>query len=346
MCSELQPNIDFFLGRLGFRLDRISPADDPRLALISGHGLVLELRRDAEDSAGHVRMVCADPVAFAGEGGALIAPNGTRIELLDAQSVLDLPVGTQELTVTRAGEHANWITGRAGMHYRDLIPGRWGGRFIASNIKLPDGGPTPDSVHFHSIRFQMIFCTRGWVRVVYEGQGPPFVLEAGDAVLQPAGIRHRVLESSVGMEVVEIACPAEHDTYLDHELLLPTAGLWQDRVYSGQRFVRHIAREAQRQAWELAGYEYRDVVIAEATGGLAGARVVSAVGEPQMGQTLRTAEEFHLLYVLNGSVRLEGAGEDAIALEPDDCVALPAGLDLALVAGSPNLELLEIRLPG
>ncbi|MFT7678939.1 MAG: hypothetical protein ACI8QC_002938, partial [Planctomycetota bacterium] len=24
MCSELQPNIDFFLGRLGFRLDRIS----------------------------------------------------------------------------------------------------------------------------------------------------------------------------------------------------------------------------------------------------------------------------------------------------------------------------------
>ncbi|MGK0219996.1 MAG: putative cupin superfamily protein [Planctomycetota bacterium] len=86
--------------------------------------------------------------------------------------------------------------------------------------------------------------------------------------------------------------------------------------------------------------------MAEATGGLAGARVVSAVGEPQMGQTLRTAEEFHLLYVLNGSVRLEGAGEDAIALEPDDCVALPAGLDLALVAGSPNLELLEIRLPG
>lgn len=346
LCSELQPNIDFFLERLGFRLERISPADDPRMALIFGHGLLIELRRGANEAGSSLRLACADPVAFAAGEGALVAPNGTRIELLDAQPVLDIPIGKSELVVTRAGEAAKWITGRAGMHYRDLIPGRWGGRFIASNIKLPDGGPVPDSVHFHSIRLQMIFCTRGWVRVVYEGQGPPFVLEAGDAVLQPANIRHRVLESSAGMEVLELACPAEHDTHLDHELVLPTAGLWPERVYSGQRFVRHIAREAHRQAWDLQGYEYRDLGITRATDGVAGAKVVSAVGEPRAGQTWRTAAEFQLLYVLAGRVQLEGASAAPITLERDDCVALPAGLDLALVAGSPDLEFLEIRLPG
>ena len=53
----------------------------------------------------------------------------------------------------------------------------------------------------------MIAVRRGWVRVVYEDQGEPFVMEAGDLVLQPPGIRHRVLESSPGLEVVEITLP-------------------------------------------------------------------------------------------------------------------------------------------
>jgi quercetin dioxygenase-like cupin family protein len=41
----------------------------------------------------------------------------------------------------------------------------------------------------------MIYCHRGWVRVVYEDQGEPFVMHPGDCVLQPPGIRHRVLEA-------------------------------------------------------------------------------------------------------------------------------------------------------
>jgi hypothetical protein len=44
---------------------------------------------------------------------------------------------------------------------------------------------------------------------------------AGDMVLQPPGIRHRVLESSPGLEVVEISCPALHETFADHEMELP-----------------------------------------------------------------------------------------------------------------------------
>ena len=53
------------------------------------------------------------------------------------------------------------------------------------------GGPVPDWVHFHKVRFQLIYCWHGWVRVVYEDQGDPFVLQAGDCVIQPPQIRHR-----------------------------------------------------------------------------------------------------------------------------------------------------------
>lgn len=42
---------------------------------------------------------------------------------------------------------------------------------------------------------------RGWVRVLYEGEAAPVVMEAGDLVLQPPGIRHQVLESSDHLEV-------------------------------------------------------------------------------------------------------------------------------------------------
>jgi hypothetical protein len=48
------------------------------------------------------------------------------------------------------------------MQYRDLLPSRLGGRYIASHIRIPDGGPVPDYVHYHRVRFQMIFCKAGW----------------------------------------------------------------------------------------------------------------------------------------------------------------------------------------
>ena len=71
------------------------------------------------------------------------------------------------------------------MEYRDLLPDRLGGRLIASHIRIRDGGPVPDYVHYHAIDFQLIYVRAGWVRVVYEDQGPPFVMHAGDCVVQP-----------------------------------------------------------------------------------------------------------------------------------------------------------------
>ena len=111
------------------------------------------------------------------------------------------------------------------MVYRDLLPEREGGRFIASHITIADGGPVPDYVHHHDIRFQVIHCVRGWVRVVYEDQGEPFTMHAGDTVLQPPHIRHRVLESSPGLEVFEVTAPAEHPTFVEHDITLPTGAV-------------------------------------------------------------------------------------------------------------------------
>ena len=164
------------------------------------------------------------------------------------------------------------------MLYRDLIPGRLGGRFIASHISIPDGGPVADWVHFHKIRFQMIFCRRGWVRLVYEDQGPPFLFKAGDCVLQPPRIRHRVLESSDAFEVVEIGCPALHETLADHAMELPTATLAPDRDFGGQRFLHAVAAATPWTPHGAAGFEARETGMAAATGGLADVRTIRPAG--------------------------------------------------------------------
>jgi quercetin dioxygenase-like cupin family protein len=343
-CDDLAATLPFFTDTLGFQLDVISPADDPTSALLSGYGLRVRLEpgEGDGDDAGHLRLRGAEPGMVAGGQHQLVAPNGTRVELVAADVSVVLPPLVPSFVVTRAGT-AGGVTGRAGMQYRDLIPDRQGGRFIASLIGIPEGGPVPDYVHFHRIRFQMIYCRRGWVRVVYQDQGPPFVLEAGDCVLQPPEIRHRVLEASPGLEVIELTSPAVHDTYVDHDLDLPTPDLRTDRTFGGQRFVRHQAGRAHWSPWRLDGYEARDLGLAVATDGLASAHVARlhhaapAVADHHDG-------ELRFLFVLEGSLALDCDGEP-LALGDGDAVVIPAGIEHALTEPSPDLELLEVALP-
>lgn len=345
-CAELQPNLDYFVERLGFRLERISPADDPRSALLSGHGLRLLLQRGEDSPGTQLQLACSDPTLSGADAGALVAPNGTRIELVDFDPKLTVPAGRQELVVNRAGAAIAWITGRAGMQYRDLIPSRLGGRFIASHIRIPDGGPVPDNVHYHAIRFQMIYCAQGWVRVVYEDQGPPFVLSAGDCVLQPPQIRHRVLESSDGLEVIELACPAEHDTCLDHDLSLPTPDLRPQREFGGQRFSRHQAGEATWAPLFHEGLESRDTGIAAASMGIAGARVVRATGKPASPTQWQHGGELLFAYVLAGRLGVDGLQEDRVTLESGDSMVVPADMACSLATWTDDMELLDVQFPG
>jgi quercetin dioxygenase-like cupin family protein len=335
----------------------IVPADSPRTAVVSGYGVTLRLEAEMEVAANPapvvLRLLCdlsSMPAEAVREAIPLDGPGVIRMEIVNAQSKIHLPDGVQEFVVSRMDANAVWKEGRAGMQYRDLIPGRLGGRFIASHVRIPNGGETPDYVHFHKVRFQMIYCKVGWVRVVYEDQGPSIVLHAGDCVLQPPEIRHRVLDASPGLEVIEIACPAVHETYADHYLQLPTPRILPERLYGGQRFVLHRASEAGWIPWIIDSFESRDTGITAATTGLASVRVVRSTGNPTAvrtisnGPTIRHTGEFLFLFVLNGELALDSFEKGNHQLKEGDSCVLPAGLEYTLRANA-DLEMLEVRLP-
>jgi mannose-6-phosphate isomerase-like protein (cupin superfamily) len=338
-CTDLDAAL-VLLDSLGFRLESVFPADDPAVAVIEGHGVRLRLERDAAVPAPVVRLVCRDPSAIAGGARELALPGGARIELVGEGAGFELPPLAPSYAVSRARDAAAWRVGRAGMQYRDLIPDRQGGRFIASHIRVPGGGPVPDYVHYHAIRFQMIYCHRGWVSVVYEDRGESFVMEPGDCVLQPPRIRHRVLECSPGLEVIELGSPARHETRADHELALPSGPEVRERDHDGQRFVRHRAGLARWEPAAHAGWIARDLGIAAATAGLASARVLRPA---TAGARLADRHAGELLWgcVLRGAALLDGEHR----LEEVDAFTVPAGRPFELAAATADLEWLLVTVP-
>ncbi len=344
---DLHADLAFFRERLGFRLESIFPADDPAQAVLSGHGMRLRLERGAAEVPGAIRLHCEDPDALGNGAQELLAPNGTRIELRDLHPRLHCPPTRHALVVQRQGaEGGTWGVGRAGMQYRDLIPGRLGGAIIASHIRIPEAGPVPDDVHYHIAAFQLIYCYRGWVDLVYEDQGPPFRLEAGDCLIQPPQIRHRVLESSAGLEVIEIAVPAEHLTALDHTLELPTGHLRPDRDFGGQRFCCHRAGDAVWRPGRLPGFSACNTGIAAATGGVANAQVARRTrGGTDAEETSHDADIL-FTFVLEGGMTLRVPERETSALRAGDAFVLPPGLRSAYERCTDDLELLEVSMPG
>jgi quercetin dioxygenase-like cupin family protein len=346
-CAELDDTVEFFTRRLGFGVALVFPADAPSVVVVAGHGLRVRLERGAAGPPGVLRLLCGDPSAIAEGASELVAPNGTRVEVAAWSPAVPLPPLRASFVLTRAAE-GRWSQGRAGMLYRDLIPDRQGGRFIASHIRIPEGGPVADYVHYHRVRFQMIYCVAGTVRVVYEDQGPPFELAAGDAVLQPPEIRHRVLECSPGLEVVEVSCPAEHETHGDLELELPTPTQRPDRDFGGQRFVRHQASTARFVPGRVAGFESRDLGIAAASAGMATAYVVrgSPLTPAPGGDEALPVHDAALFFtfVLAGTASLLVAGGDTRPIATGDAFVIPAGRRYGLMEASADFERLEIRI--
>ena len=342
---DLHADLSFFGETLGFRLETIFPADDPAVAVMTGHGLRVRLERGAHEAPGAIRLRCERPDRFAAGETELQAPNGTRIEIRPAGPAFEQPPTRHALVVQRLNEDGSWKIGRAGMHYRDLIPGRLGGAVIASHIRIPDGGPVPDMVHYHTITFQLIYCYRGWFNLVYEDQGPPFRLEAGDCVIQPSQIRHRVLESSDNAEVIELGVPAEHLTTIDHELALPTGTLDPERDFNGQRFCHHRQRDATWQPWRLPGFEVCRTGIGDATGGVANAEVARAIDGAASVAASHDADIL-FTFVLEGGMRLRASGRAAQELRAGDAFVVPPRTRTAYERCSADLELLEVSLPG
>ena len=351
------------------RVEEIGPADGPRYARVSGSGVSLWLNRDKPALPLSLRV--ATP---------LVAPEEPPPPGCEAISVgldpseghpraeplpLRLPACKPSFVVSGQSD-GGWGVGRAGMLYRDLLPDRAGGAAIVSHIRIPNGGEVPDYVHFHRIHFQMILCLRGWVEVVYEGQGEPFRLEPGDFVTQPPTIRHRVLRCSDGLEVLEVGLPAEHATLADHEHPLPSgdgdgdatvAASGADALFGGQRFVRHqasVAAAAADEATAEHGVAWHETAVGDATDGLVRVRFGTCVDAAAAAAPLAAHDDALALgFVLDGTATLEveqaeeGAEESRVqphVLATDDFFCVPPGQRCRLVGASEGLRLLEVRL--
>ncbi|MEP2781658.1 MAG: cupin domain-containing protein [Pseudoruegeria sp.] len=342
--QELRADIPFFTKVLKMRMDMIYPADDPEVAVFSGHGIRVRVEKGAKESPGTLRILSDDPKAFANGATSLTAPNGTLVEIVELTPSLVLPETDHAFVVRRLADRAPWIIGRAGMHYRDLIPSRLGGSIIASHIRIPDGGPVPDMVHYHTVGFQLIYCYRGWVDLVYEDQGEPFRLYAGNCVIQPPEIRHRVLFASDNIEVIEIGVPAEHVTTIDHEMELPNGPVNPERVFQGQRFVHHKAEDALWRPFRVPGFSCRDTTINKNTQGVASVQVVRPSEEPAPWATHQG--DILFTFVLDGTMTLEGKGKAPFVLSAGDAFVIPPEMPTRYCAPSKDLELLEVALPG
>lgn len=341
---DLNEDLAFFQQVLGFKLDKIFPADDPAVAMLSGHGLRLRLDREADCPPVTIQLLCEKPDEFAYGNTSFVAPNGCNVEIIAASRPMVQPDTRHRFSVRHLRDGAPWVIGRAGMHYRDLVPDRLGGAIIASHIRIPDGGPVPDMVHYHTIGFQLIYCYRGWVRLVYEDQGGPFILNPGDCVIQPPEIRHRVLESSDNLEVVEIGVPSEHETTIDHTMALPTATYNPDRVFSGQRFCHSKAEEALWKSFRIKGFTCRETGINDATEGVA--NVVVARFDGSTPPPCKHDSDILFTYVLEGHMTLTGEDHHAHQLEPGDAFVTPPNFTTQYSSCSDDLEILEVSLPG
>ncbi len=336
-CKNFNRSLEFFTEQLGFRVEVIFPADAPSVAVISGYGLNLRLEHSNENQPLTIQLVGDFTSEISRE---IYSPDGVRVILIDDKPAIEIPEIKQEFVIsTLEGENV-WGEGRAGMLYRDLIPSRLGGGFVASHISIPDGGEVPDYVHFHKVRFQMIYCISGWARLVYEDQGEPFLMNAGDCVLQPPEIRHRVLETSANFEVLEVGCPAIHETFADHNLNLPNENLAPERIFSEQVFIHHNHQNAVWETSEIESFESRDSGIKQATNGLADVQTLRAIADTNF--SVKHSDEFLFFFVLNGNLTIKSENE-IHRLRSRSSVLLPNNTEYVAQADK-GLEIVRICL--
>ena len=117
--------------------------------------------------------------------------------------------------VHHQAQQAEWTQGmRAIFEYRDLgIAAGTHGDFVAHVIRA-NGREDADQIHewhVHDCRFQMVYVLRGWATFEYEGVGLR-TLRAGDCINQVPMLKHREVECSDDLELLEIVSPANFET--------------------------------------------------------------------------------------------------------------------------------------
>src|SRR3954465_8227225 len=101
---------------------------------------------------------------------------------------------------------------RGYFEYRDLgIKRATKGKVVAHVIRARAGKAPHGEWHYHDVDVQFVYVLKGWVLFEYEGIGK-VMMKAGSCFYQPPRIRHRELEHSRDIEMLEIVSPASFKT--------------------------------------------------------------------------------------------------------------------------------------
>ena len=373
---DVSGDIEFFKEKFGFKLQNIFPDDDPEVAILFGNGLHLRLKREKgqahldklESIEGKSKPECeiflltddktiletCDKELITPGGGAMVRIEPKTFKVTDIKKLRDnieyFDIEIECASQKQVSDPSSdvWAVGRAGMLYRNILSSRLDGMMSAEHIWIPKGGPVPDNVHFHTICFQLIYCLTGWVRLVYEDQGAPFVLNAGDFVTQPPEIRHRVLECSDNLQVIEIGVPSTHMTSLDHDMVLPTNTYNPQREWKGQKFCHFKAAEATWQA-DTGILECKDTRVYETTNGLVSVkifRIRESAFDHHDKDCFSIDGHVVFTYLLKGSMKLAVAGKESFHLKKGNSYMIPGNKFYQFIDFSDDLELLQVALTG
>ena len=62
--KELRDDIPFYTNTLKMKMDMIYPADNPTVAVFSGHGIRVRIDKEANVPPGKLRILCENPDIF------------------------------------------------------------------------------------------------------------------------------------------------------------------------------------------------------------------------------------------------------------------------------------------
>ena len=101
---------------------------------------------------------------------------------------------------------------RGYFEYRDLgIKRATRGQVVAHVIRARPGKAPHGEWHAHDCKVQFVYVLKGWVLFEYEGVGK-VKMRAGTCFYQPPNIRHRELNHSRDLEMIEVVSPAAFRT--------------------------------------------------------------------------------------------------------------------------------------
>ena len=89
--KELRDDIPFYTNTLKMKMDMIYPADNPTVAVFSGHGIRVRIDKEANVPPGKLRILCENPDIFSKGKRVLKAPNETIIEIDELNPPIVLP---------------------------------------------------------------------------------------------------------------------------------------------------------------------------------------------------------------------------------------------------------------